>query len=385
MKSKAFKCLVTVFCCTAFFVSQSSSAAWEEFAVSPFTNDQLSPDIDGDIIVWQEKVEYNGQLDWDIYGIDIFDSTGNLIFIAEYNDDQVTPVISGNNVAFASFVETDFDVLIADITDVANIDVFAVSQQVNIDEQAPAIHGNTVVWQDDRNVDVDIFVLDIINGSTTGDYIVTSNTSDQQAPAIYRNRVVSQDKSSGYWNIVSQDIWLRGDPKEYSVTTDQGAQQAPAISGDIVVFHDDIYGDNDIFAADISGPGIPDIITIASIEGEQTNPDIDGNIIVWQDKWSGNWDIYGYNLTTGVEFLITDNPYDQTNPVISGNIVAWEDNRDGNWQIYAVELDGAEIAKCLTDIQGDLNGDCHVNLADLAILSANWLTCDMVTSTDCEI
>ena len=387
MNSRAIKFLAAVSFVISFFVSQLPGQTWQEFAVAPYVNKQLSPDIDGSIVVWQEEVEYEGLRDWDILGSDIYDSSGDsLLYIAEYLEDQVTPVISGNLVAFSSFVQTDYDILASDISDVEAIDTFSVSSQIDIDEQNPAIGGNTVVWQDDRyqylqtEPDMDVFGADIHNRENIVDFLVTPYGYDQQIgydqqkPAIWRNRVVCQTDYFGDSDIMLSDIWLRDNPTESAVFYDAGEQTNPAISGDIVVFQDDAAGDSDIFAADISNPDAPQIFQVVYVAGEQVNPDIDGNIVVWQDNYAGNWDIYGYNLTTGREFIICDDEYsNQMNPAISGNIVVWEDDRDGLWQIYAMILDGPEIADCDVNPDGDLNGDCKVDISDLAIFAANWL------------
>jgi len=391
MKSMAIKCLVAVSFIIAICVPQLPADTWQEFAVAPFDYDQLSPDIDGSIVVWQEEVEYEGVRDWDIFGSDIDDFTGeSLLYIAEYLDDQITPVISGNLVAFSSYVETDYDILASDISDPETIDYFPVSQQIYVDEQNPAIHGNTVVWQDNRyedsqaGSDMDVFGADVHSIDYIVDFLVTPYGHDdqigydQQKPAIWRNRVVSETNYFGDFDIMSSDVWLKDNPDESAILYDEGQQTNPAISGDIVVWQDDASGDSDIYAADISNPDLPEIFEVAFVEGQQVNPDIDGNIVVWQDNYAGNWDIYGYNITTGREFVICDNGYDQKNPAISGNTVVWEDNRDGVWQIYAIILDGSKIADCEVNPDGDLNGDCKVDLSDLAILSANWLRDELV-------
>jgi beta propeller repeat protein len=398
MKSMAIKCLVAVRFSIAFCVPQLPAETGEEFAVYPSFNDQLSPDIDGSIIVWQEFVEGviegdGGPVtvqDWDVYGLDLSGTLGaDLLYISTYLDDQITPVISGNLVAFSSYVDTDFNIWAADITEIDDegngVDYIAVSEQPYVDEQNPAIHGNTVVWQDDRYQqegsvsDLDVFGADIHNIDSIVDFLVTPYGHDdqigydQQKPAIWRNRVVSETNYFGDYDIMSSDVWLKDNPDESAVLYDEGQQTNPAISGDIVVWQDDAFGDSDIFAADISNPDSPEIFEVAFVGGQQVNPDIDGNIVVWQDNYAGNWDIYGYNITTGREFVICDNGYDQKNPAISGNIVVWEDDRDGLWQIYAIILDESEIADCDVNPEGDLNGDCKVDLSDLAIFSANWL------------
>ena len=119
------------------------------------------------------------------------------------------------------------------------------------------------------------------------------------------------------------------------------------------------------------------------------NPDISGNLIVWQDDRNGDWDIYGYNLTTRQEFLISDDQpnqtvfSDQTNPAISGTTVVWQDNLGGKMNIYMALLSGPDVATCANPPLGDANGDCVVNLNDLADFSQYWLLCGLDPISAC--
>jgi hypothetical protein len=39
---------------------------------------------------------------------------------------------------------------------------------------------------------------------------------------------------------------------------------------------------------------------------------------------------------------------------------------------------------CKAVMSGDLNQDCRVNLADLAMMAANWLKCNHIYEEMCE-
>jgi len=47
----------------------------------------------------------------------------------------------------------------------------------------------------------------------------------------------------------------------------------------------------------------------------------------------------------------------------------------GRPQVYDVSDRPFSIARCLRKFQGDLDGDCCVDFADLAILLSEWLAC----------
>jgi len=381
-------------------VSVLASESWKEFAVWPTTDDQEAPDIDGDIVVWQQFVEE--YQDYDIYVADMNNPDDPLALIIGDANDQMLPAVFENIVVWQDYIISggsgDWDIRASDITDREQPVMFAVSNIFGNDEQAPAIHGNIVVWQDGAEGDYDIFGADITNPASPAEFSVAAFERDQRRPAVYRNTVVWQDSFYGDEDILAADIWMRNKPAEFSVSLAEFDQQRPAVWGDIVVWADNYFGDMDIYAADlstslkagISEPENPVEFAVTSNESEQTNPDIDGNIVVWQswglpteDNRNGNWDIYGYNLTTRREFQITAESHDQTNPAVSGNTVVWEDSRNGNLQIFAIVLDGPEVARCTSKLTGDVNGDCKVDFDDQAIMLSQWLECNLEPNEAC--
>lgn len=356
---------------------------WQEFAVWPTTDDQESPDIWGDIIVWQQFVYEYG--DYDIYIADINAPGINnpsepLVFVIGDSNDQTSPAVYENMVVWQDYVvwepfSGDWDIRVADINNLAEPQIFAVSDIVDNNERKPAIHGNTVVWQDGDAGDFNIYGADITDMNNPAEFQIAAFEHDQQGPAIYRTTVVWQDDFFGDWDIYAADIWQRNKPAEAPVSFVENNQQSPAIWCNIVVWQDNFLGDWDIYAAEVSEPNNPVEFAITTNESSQTNPDIDGNIVVWQDNRNNNWDIFGYNLTTRKEFQITDDSADQTDPAISGNVVVWQDNRNGNSEIYAVVLDGPEVARCTSRIAGDVNDDCKIDFEDFAIMASHWLEC----------
>ena len=70
--------------------------------------------------------------------------------------------------------------------------------------------------------------------------------------------------------------------------------------------------------------------------------------MAWQDDRNGNYDIYGYDIDTGIEFVICKNSSNQATPAISGNIVVWRDERNGNYDIYGYDMEtNMEFAVCI--------------------------------------
>ncbi len=399
-----------------------------EFAIWPTTDDQEMPDIDGDIVVWQQFVEEYG--DYDIYVADLSTTLkagmnnpdDPLALIIGDANDQMRPAVFENIVVWQDYIiqegSGDWDIMASDLSTSLKAGdsereqpvMFAVSNIFGNDEQSPAIHGNIVVWQDGDEGDYNIFGADITDPASPAEFSVANFERDQQQPAIYRNTVVWQDSYFGDKDILAADIWQRNKPTDFAVTLAEFDQQHPAVWGDIVVWADNYFGDMDIYAADLSkltaenagnaeneiqnnnsaGSAVSAVnklvsteFAITANESEQTNPDIDRHIVVWQDNRNGDWDIFGYNLTTRREFQITNESHDQTNPAISGNTVVWEDNREGNLQIFAIVLDGPEAARCTSKPTGDVNGDCKVDFIDFTLMASEWLECNLEPKEAC--
>ena len=398
MKIRYLTASTEVLFLASLLASVGQGGDWQEFAVWPTSDEQETPDIWGDIIVWQQFVAEYG--DYDIYIADINNPSEPLVFVIGDANDQTSPAVYESIVVWQDYVvwegSADWDIRVADINNLAEPQIFAVSDVVDNNEYNPAIHGNTVVWQDGDAGDFNIYGADITDLSNPAEFQIAEFEHDQQSPAIYRTTVVWQDNFFGDWDIYAADIWQRNKPAEAPVSYIENDQQSPAIWGNIIVWQDNFFGvysaeadsaakaeDWDIYAADISEPNDPIEFIITTHESSQMNPDIEENIVVWQDYRNNNWDIFGYNLTTQKEFQITDESHDQTNPVVSGNVVVWQDNRDGNSQIYAVVLDGPEVARCVSRTVGDVNGDCKIDFEDFAIMASQWLECYLEPAEAC--
>jgi beta propeller repeat protein len=362
------------------------AGAFDVFPIAPINSLQQAPDVDNGIVVWAELVEG----DWDVYGFDLLDVSGELIYAAAYIDsDQTNPMIWNDRVVYQDNYYGDWDVYVSDISDAGNpVSYFITPNEQDYlnDQTNPAIHGNTAVWQDEFAADDwDIVAADITEPNNTSVYIVDDLTHDQTVPEIYRSTVVYQDNTYGDSDIWSADVWLKNAPQYQSVVSDDAAlnQTAPAVWGDIVVYeHETAGGDIDIYARDMSTLDSEPFI-IAAGAGIQQAPDISGHLVVWQDRRNGNWNIYGYNLITREEFQITTNSADQTNPAISGSLVAWEDSRVTPANIYYTWLEGDVIAGCPTRLMGDVDRDCRVNLNDYALLAQEWLACALDPISAC--
>ncbi|MBA7482682.1 hypothetical protein ES707_18176 [subsurface metagenome] len=173
---------------------------WVEFPVHAVMYDQhqQAPDIYRNVVVWEQFVD----TDFDIYGADITDSLNPFVFVIDDDVDyQLAPSIYENTVVWQSYVETDWDVWAVDISDQAAPQYYPVSEYVDINEIAPAVHGNIVIWQDDYLGDWDILGADITDPNNPAEFFIATYDYNQCAPALYRNTVVWHDDFLGDWDL----------------------------------------------------------------------------------------------------------------------------------------------------------------------------------------
>lgn len=149
--------------------------------------------------------------------------------------------------------------------------------------------------------------------------------------------------------------------KPFRITNDSANQDHVAVFDNRVVWQDDRYGNWDIFMFDLT-TGIETRIT--DEPSYQVEPKIYGDIIVWKDLRNNegalkdfpvdyNSDIYLYNITTGQEKQLTSNNQSQYAPDIFGEYIVWLDYRNGKSEVILFDLKtGKEI------VISDSNENC---------------------------
>jgi beta propeller repeat protein len=148
---------------------------------------EVYPRIDGTLVVWQQYTQAGGGFNYDVYARYL---DGPIFTVADSTIDEESPVVSGSLIAFVR----DHDIALYDVETGITTDLTDTPQ----DEASPEIDGNWVAWMDDRTGDYDIYVHDLSTGETAQ---LTSDSSDQWLTDIEGNRVVFWDERAGYANI----------------------------------------------------------------------------------------------------------------------------------------------------------------------------------------
>ena len=348
----------------------------------------------GNIIAWRDYRTDTA----DVYGYNI--PTQSEIAIAIGNGTQYTPGVSedGGTVAYynnggiyAYNIQSGMDVLI---------------RSSGVVDHAPSVSGDIVVWTDSRNGNKDIYAYNL---TTQEEITISLDPADQASARISGNNIVWAD----YRGIMRYDLISN---TESLIVPGDDIQ--PDISGDIVVFtRRDL--DYDIYGYDLS---TGQEFSICTDMNRQRDPRISGNIVVWNDyRYDGKkTSIYGAEIfpsptlitPNGGEILATNSTYTITwaaSDSIQNVLLELSSDNGENWEIIeAVENTGSyewtvpvinseeclirvtdsensqisdtsdavfTIFECDPPIPGDANGDCYLNLADIAIIALNWLRC----------
>ncbi len=189
-------------------------------------------------------------------------------------------------------------------------------------------------------------VLQVTNIDTSSEDTVANPTSFALNPGNSRNVEITI-YTSGLEGQLSRDIHVISNGRTYEPAEDEHliisglvsdkvpifqvpnvtAGDYPDISVDYIVWKDGRNENSDIFAYNIRAGTELQITTNPSTQYE---PLISGDLIVWTDarNWDGSgwtplYDIYGYDLSTGQEFVISDDPEKEILIGVDGNLVAF--------------------------------------------------------------
>lgn len=319
----------------------------EEFVICNASGNQIFPSISGDIVVWTDYRNGNG----DIFGYDL--GSGAELAICTDENDQGGPAIDNDIVVWTDARNDDDDTSRSDIYGYnlsTEYEFIICAEPYN--QGAPSISGDWVVWIDEGNDDDHNSSIYAYKFSTGEIYLVSTYQSMKMFPSIHGDLVAWLDFRKVDFSTLNQQPQPGFNTEiygcnlssglEFAITDDEYTQDPPGA---------DIYGDIMVWSEGHQGEGLMYIYSynlttqvksaLTTSHDAMGTPFIYGNVVVWSDYRNGNGDIYGYNLETGEEFAICTDPGEQHYPAISGNIVVWVDDRAeiaNTYDIYGARL-----------------------------------------------
>ncbi len=278
---------------------QTTGTPIPAIALSPSSNDQREPAIDGSKVVWSEKVDRY----WQIILFDVQDNSRHQLTSDAL--DHVYPSISGEIVIWLQGEPGDPGQLYG-----VN---YATSQPLTLSvdrASQPYLAGSSLVWLGETNIDTfDTAVLFLNSETQHSETLFRSRGA--RLPAISSNIVVWEDWRNYNADIYGYDLLTH---QEFPITVTSGNQEAPNISGQVVVWRDnrdnyEIYGCNlktqkEFFVARA---------------GQAVRPKVAGGFIFWDDDFK----IYAYSLRSQKLFTLVADEHANIQPAMSGNSIVW--------------------------------------------------------------
>jgi beta propeller repeat protein len=284
------------------------------------SGNQMYPDIDGDIVVWQDDV--NGASDIDIYWKHFGDPNDPNTFDLSANEE--IPAVSSNVIVYQDKYSSTRDIRAYDLSSLSPISLPGIHYEDGVNQKNPDVSGNYIVYEHLAGSVYNVYVYD--RGLSSCEAVTVASTH-QIRPAVSGNLVVWMDgRDDGYagYDIYMCDVSV----KPYApvpVYASEGDQWNPAVSGDLIVWEELGSGTVTLVAYDRSINGI---IWTHVVSAVNAYPAVSNGIIVWQEEGTSatDYNIRGYDTTTGAYLDIATANQDDRNPAISGRRVVWQRN-----------------------------------------------------------
>ncbi|MDH4201438.1 MAG: hypothetical protein OEV87_00905 [Phycisphaerae bacterium] len=283
------------------------------------SGNQMYPDIDGDIVVWQDDVK--GPADIDIYWKHFGDPNDPNTFDLSANED--VPAVSGNVIVYQDKWSSTRDIRAYNLLSLSPIDLTGIHFEDGVNQKNPDVSGDYIVYEHLAGSVYDVYVYEIGAGLPTA--AIEASSTHQLRPAVDGNLAVWMDgRDDGYagYDIYMCDVSV----KPYTaaaVHASGGDQWNPAVSGNLIVWEELGSGTVTLMAYDLSVPGI---IWTHTVPATNAYPAVSNGIIVWQEDNGSDYDIRSYDTATGGYLEIATGVQDDERPAISGRRVVWQRN-----------------------------------------------------------
>jgi beta propeller repeat protein len=241
----------------------------------------------------------------------------------------------------------------------------------------PAVSDGVIVWSEERGgaTGWDIYGFDTANAAA-GPFVICDEPGDQEQPDISGDIVVWQE----YGDIWAVDLTEIDDPFQIST----GGSQLPAVSGNVVVWQWGTDGSFDIRGATLTKVVPSSLIVTAPTAGDMylANTQIE---VQWQltgstqpdfvkVEFSSDSGLTWQEVVPGVSFA--DLQYIWTSiPDVNEINTCQIQVSDTTGEVDSGQSGIFSIFQCDAALTADLTGDCFVDIADIAELSRQWLTC----------
>jgi len=281
----------------------------EEICVGVSGN-QVRPDIDGDIVIWEDGL--------DVYWLSLSDpnKVQHSIVIGGIQD---YASVGGQSIVWRD-KNTDYDIGIYDVQSDTN---WILSSNDGATQRYPEASAQYIICEDNSGESYNVAVYD---DQTDAFVRIAPSSALQTNLAIDGSLAVWRDDRDNTRQIYLCDLSVTP-YAPHLVCASDFEQWRPVISGNIVVWQDHAADpDINLVAYDISRQ---EIVWSNTETTEQTYPSISNGIIVWQERPVGStngYDIRGYDLNTGAWLDIATGNEDDQMPVISGRMVVWQRN-----------------------------------------------------------
>ena len=198
---------------------------------------------------------------------------------------------------------------------------FAVASDSSRTELYPSMWGDTLIYNDsgsDKKV-----VSNTLGVASPAPAALLALTGITVGPAsIGSNYITWHDARNGNYDVFAYN---RNTGVIETVTTAVGNQYNPATYGNNIAWYD-YTSTNGTYKLAYKNMLTGTITTIASDTNNIMSPSIYGDYIVWQDKRNGtDYDIWGYQISSGQQFLVAGGAGDQDKAQIYGNNIVYRD------------------------------------------------------------